>query len=540
MNLELLYPKYLLLILLYLLLDYIFSKSQKVEFSNLKLLKQAAIKSFDFSKIIRLLIVIALLVALATPVVKKKSISKSRTGYDISLLLDASYSMQEENRFKIAKKIIAKFIKDRKNDNIALTIFGNYAYVLSPLTYDKKGLLDTLKYLKLGTIGGRNTALYEALFLGADSFKNSSRTNRVLILLTDGINTVDSISLDSALAKLKKANVKVYTIALGKSGDYNKKLLEKIAKNSGGKFFEALKPTELDLIYSKIDSLEKGKIKSKITIEYKYYYKIPLIFALILILLYIFKYSSGKRVFLIASAFAIIYTLLWVKSDNFNSSSQKDSIAIALDLSYYMDAKDIYPNRLKFAKAKAKELISKLNGQKVALLGFAEKAYLISLPTNDYERLLYLIDNLDANVIERNSVDFAKLINSVKKLLKDTKSLIIFSSGGSGSLKEAINLANSSNLDIYIYATATKKGDIIKIDNKILKDRFGNIVVSSINTNLKNLATKAYLEYNDNLDAFLSKLPKSAAAKYKSKTKHIVPILIAFILFLFAVFRRGK
>jgi len=534
--------------LLYLIVVWFLNRHfKRVEFSNLKLLKRAAGKGFDWSKILKLLIVVSIATALAQPVKRQNHISKSVMGYDISLLLDASYSMREDSRFKIAKKIISKFIKERKNDNIALTLFANYAYVASPLTYQKEGILDMLNYINLGTVGGRNTALYEALFLGADIFKKSKKHNRVMILLTDGINTIDSVSLDSSIFRIKKAHIKVYTIALGKKGDFNKAVLQKIAKLTGGRFFQALKPSELDLIYNQIDSLEKGKIKAQSYTTYKHYFQIPLAIALVLIIIYGMLYrGTYSQILLILSAFFIVIALFrpTTLSSNF-SKLEKKEFAIAFDLSHFMDAKDIYPNRLEFAKAKAKELIDSLSGQKVALFGFSNKAYLISPPTNDYERLKYLIENLDASVIKRDRANFSALIRAANKILKSNpKSVVVLSSGGVGTLEMAKRLAIDKSIKIYAYATASKKGDIIKVDNRVLKDSFGNILVSSLNGNFKKLAVATsgeFMQYSLSSDIALfaksigSSVVSSKEVKEGKKELFYLPLLAAFVLFVLSV-----
>jgi Ca-activated chloride channel family protein len=48
-------------------------------------------------------------------------------GYEISLILDASGSMRKSNKFGIVKKILVDFIKQRKTDKLALSIFADFA-----------------------------------------------------------------------------------------------------------------------------------------------------------------------------------------------------------------------------------------------------------------------------------------------------------------------------------------------------------------------------------------------------------------------------
>ncbi len=543
----LLHPYFLLLLPLYLLIVWFLNRHfRRVEFSNLKLLKKAVKSSFDYSKILKFLIAFFMVLALATPVKKHMHQANKVKGYDISILLDTSDSMQEDNRFGVAKKIIANFLKQRKNDNIALSLFANYAYVASPLTYDKKSIEDMLKFIKLGVAGSRQTALNEALFLGADIFKKSDSKNRVMILLTDGINTVKSVSLQSAISKIKSFHIKVYTIALGKKGDYNKEVLEDIANQSGGKFYQALKPEELELIYSEINKLESGKVESKSYASYSHYFQYPLTIALILLLfLAIFYKQSYSKPFLIATAIFMLIALYRPQSDKQLLTSQNDtSFAVAVDLSYAMDAKDVYPSRLTFAKSKIEQLLKELTGQSVALYAYANEGFLISPASKDYERLSYLVKNLEPVGIKRDKADILKLLKAINVSNKELKSVIIFSSTNS-DYKEALAFAKRHNIKLYIYAIATPKGSIVKVDNRVLKNSLGDMEVFALKS-LKTLANSsggAYKIYSSSSDLgdFISAIDSKTSSPnpHKQKTElYYIPLLIAFVLYLLSLVRK--
>ncbi len=546
---SLLHPLYLLLVPLYLLLVWLLNRHfKRVEFSNYKLLTNTIKSSYDFSKILKFLIALLMVVALADPATKQLHSAKDTKGYDISLLLDASYSMREDNRFQKAKEILANFLKKRKNDNIALTLFANSAFVASPLSYDKKSIIKMLQYINLGIAGGRSTALYEALFLGADIFEKSQKGNRVMILLTDGINTVKSISLESAIAKIKNQNIKVYTIALGKKGDYNREVLNKIASDTGGKFYTAVKPDELELIYAQIDSLESAKIKSKSFTTYKHYFEYPLLGAFLLILLYGWIYhGSYNKTLMIMTVILLLTAIYQPGRVTFKTATQSaGEFTIAIDLSNYTRAKDIYPNRLAFSKAKILQLLNTLSGQKVALLAFAKEAYLVSPPTRDYERLKYLVKNIDPSNIKRDSANFKSLLAAVDKTANSQiKEVLIFSSGGVGSLREAKDYAIKHNIRVYTYTTATEKGGIIKIDGKIVKDKSGNIVITRANAAFRELATLSGGEHynyslsNDSnfVNTLGSKTRERLSDKKQKEELYYIPLLIALFTYILGVVR---
>lgn len=47
-------------------------------------------------------------------------------------------SIQRKKKFDILRDILKKFINQRYDDNVGVTIFGSYAFSAVPLTYDMK------------------------------------------------------------------------------------------------------------------------------------------------------------------------------------------------------------------------------------------------------------------------------------------------------------------------------------------------------------------------------------------------------------------
>jgi Ca-activated chloride channel family protein len=231
-------------------------------------------------------------VALANPVKKDEIQIDSSKGYEISLILDASGSMNEANKFGITKEILSDFVKKREHDRLALSIFADFAYVAVPLTYDKKALGELLNLLQVGVAGQRQTALYEALYMSSNLFKNSKAKNKIAILLTDGMDNTNSIPLDVAIKRAQKYGIKVYTIGIGGYGDYNPIVLQEIAKQTGGKFYEANSKQKIQAIYNEIDTLEKSEIKTDKFVKMEYFYQYPLDVAIGL--LFIFMIYSRR------------------------------------------------------------------------------------------------------------------------------------------------------------------------------------------------------------------------------------------------------
>lgn len=228
-------------------------------------------------------------IALSSPI-KTKIYKIHQEGYDILTILDTSGSMKMYHKLNNAKAIISDFAKKRKNDRLGLVIFGNIAYIASPLTYDKKIFNDILSRIYAG-IAGESTAIYDALFLSTNLFKTSKAKNKIAILITDGIDNSSSTPKDLVIKTLKKEKIKVYTIGLGR--DVNTKDLEKIAKETGGKFFWVNNIKELKEVYETINKLEKSKVNTKIKYQKIYYFQYPLFLGIIFYLFFLFNYRRS-------------------------------------------------------------------------------------------------------------------------------------------------------------------------------------------------------------------------------------------------------
>lgn len=251
------------------------------------MLQRASKKSRWLSNSLKTLAIISIVTALASPIQENDVIVKNDKGYEISLILDASGSMSEYNKFGIVKDIVKDFIDKREHDKLALSIFADFAYVAVPLTYDKKSIKRLLERMEVGIAGKQRTALYEALFLSSNLFKTSKAKEKIAILLTDGMDNSGTIPLDVAINRAKKYGIKVYTVGVGRAGyDFNPAVLQKISKETGGRYFSANTIEKLKEIYSVINRLEKSDIKADKYVKKTYYFQYLLAFALILLFSY--------------------------------------------------------------------------------------------------------------------------------------------------------------------------------------------------------------------------------------------------------------
>lgn len=297
------YPYMALLLLLFLLCQkFCAQRSSALRFPALRYFASVAKEQNIWLQLLKYSAIVLVIIAAMSPIEDKDVTVEPNEGYDIALILDASRSMSEtgfnpynprQNRFDVVKSIVGDFINKRPHDNLSLIVFGDYAFTAAPLTFDHRILSQIVSQLYLG-MAGKSTALYAALAQGAHLLDASKAKSKIAILLTDGINTANSeVSLETALKLAKHENMRVYTIGIGADNSFNAQLLQYIAQQSGGKFFQARNAQQLGQIYNAIDSLEKSEIKTQKYSYKRYLFIYPLFFGLLMWLLFIYYKNKG-------------------------------------------------------------------------------------------------------------------------------------------------------------------------------------------------------------------------------------------------------
>ena len=191
------------------------------------------------------------------------------------------------NRFKASKELAIDFVKDRKNDRVGLVIFEGEAYTQCPLTSDRDIMIELIESSEQGIVE-QGTAIGMGLATAINRLRESNAPSKVIILLTDGVNTHGKIHPINAAEMAKDFGIRVYTIGVGTNGqaktpvaidpfsgryiyDYveveiDEETLKTIAKETGGQYFRATDNQKLKEVYKEINEMEKAKIK---TIEYE-------------------------------------------------------------------------------------------------------------------------------------------------------------------------------------------------------------------------------------------------------------------------------
>jgi Ca-activated chloride channel homolog len=252
------------------------------------------------------------IVALARPRMGKGTTEIEASGIDIMLTLDVSGSMQamdftlngqQAMRLEVVKDVVSEFLKERPGDKIGMVAFAGRPYLAGPLTMDHVWLGTRLSDVKIGMVED-GTAIGSALASAVERLSRSEAKSRILILLTDGVQTAGGVNPETSAEAAKKLGIKIYTIGAGTNGmapmpqrdmfgrihlvntkvEIDEAMLTKVAELTGGKYFRATDTRTLESIYATINELEKSERKVKHFRNYKELYLWVLIPAIGLLL----------------------------------------------------------------------------------------------------------------------------------------------------------------------------------------------------------------------------------------------------------------
>lgn len=239
------------------------------------------------------LALLLLALALARPQAGEQVRDVSTYGVDIVVALDISASMraedfQPDNRLAVARKTVGRFIDGRASDRIGLVIFGSQATTRCPLTVDHALLQQLLQEVDFAPAEQQRTAIGMGLATAVNRLRESEARSKIVVLVTDGVNTAGQIGPKTAAAAAQALGVKVYTIGVGSNEEVpypvdlgplgrryqmqrielDEDLLREMAELTQGQYFRATDAQSMEAIFRTIDELERTKIESRERVLY--------------------------------------------------------------------------------------------------------------------------------------------------------------------------------------------------------------------------------------------------------------------------------
>jgi len=274
----------------------------------------------------RVCCIVFLIIAMARPQISKEYRMK-KEGIGIVLAIDCSSTMLAEdlelsgsgldrlikigdekskrpNRLDAVLEVARNFVGKRPNDWIGIIAFASDAYMVCPLTFDHKWILESLKRVKIGMIKD-GTAIGSGILSSIKSLKDLKAKSKVIILLTDGINNSGQTPPLVAAKAARSLGIKIYTIGIVSRGqtpyptkdmygrkvyknvkiDINEDMLKKMAELTGGRYFRANNMESLRRSYDDINKLEKTEIEEMLYAQHRDIFSSFILMALFCLLL---------------------------------------------------------------------------------------------------------------------------------------------------------------------------------------------------------------------------------------------------------------
>jgi Ca-activated chloride channel family protein len=162
-----------------------------------------------------------------------------------AVVLDSSGSM--EKSLQQARDAALGFLKNtiQPKDRAAVITFNDHPNIGVKFSND----LDTLAGGLAGLKAERGTSLWDTIIFTLFYF-NGVKGQRAILLLTDGRDESSRFTFEDALEDARRAGVTIYTIGLGE--DIDKRKLNKLSEETGGRAFFIKSAAELGAIYATI------------------------------------------------------------------------------------------------------------------------------------------------------------------------------------------------------------------------------------------------------------------------------------------------
>ena len=186
---------------------------------------------------------------------------------NLVLLLDLSGSLG--SRIKLMRRTAKKFTESLdRDDRIAVATFTTRFNLACDFTSDRELLKDRID--RLENPGG-DTALYDATWTALDLLARIKKARKAIVVLTDGVDSAfipdeegSRRSFNELMTRAEEEDATVYPIYFDTErevtgGSYTpqvfataRKQLEALAVETGGVYFAAYRPEDLDGVYQRV------------------------------------------------------------------------------------------------------------------------------------------------------------------------------------------------------------------------------------------------------------------------------------------------
>ena len=340
-------PEYLYLLLLIpavLLLHFLSRKARKrslQRYGQIAILEKQMPDVSKYKpgiKLVLMLVAIAMIVIVLT---RPRAGAKEQTvkvhGIEVMVALDVSNSMLASStddvkgvsRLQRSKLLLEKLIDKLGDDKVGLIVFAGNAYTQLPITSDFISAKMFLNTISTDMVSTQGTAIGEAIKLSLNSFTPNEKTQKTIIVITDGEDHQGDAIECAKDAKEKGVYVNVIGIGSGKSAPIplnangaflkddngqvvttylNEKMAKEIAQAGGGIYLSGNDPAAVSQIDEQLKAIAKADIERIVYSKHDEQFPV---------------FAWLALVFLIIDIFVLDRKISWLKNINFFSKNEK-------------------------------------------------------------------------------------------------------------------------------------------------------------------------------------------------------------------------
>ncbi len=258
-----------------------------------------------------------LILAMAGPVYGSKKVKATKETLELVICLDISNSMnakdisKENSRLDISKRALVQLINNLNGEQIGLVLFANSAFVQLPLTSDYPAGKLFIKDVETSMISDQGTSIGEALNVASNMF-SEKKVAKGIILVTDGED--HEAGLEIVLENMREKSIQLSVLGIGTRegglvpkdpqrpeigyktdatgktvlSKLNRELIKDIAQKAGGfAHFSDDEFPDLSPLLTELKTMKRSKIDTLDFDVQQDRYRIPLVFALVMLLGYL-------------------------------------------------------------------------------------------------------------------------------------------------------------------------------------------------------------------------------------------------------------
>ncbi len=184
-------------------------------------------------------------------------LGSSQTPVVMALLFDNSSSLTAAREFE--RQAAIRFFRSvmRPIDQAAIYSVSTYPTLSQPMTNDVRMLVRTIE--RFGKPEGA-TALFDAVIQAADYLRPFQQGRKVIVIVSDGADTLSESDFDSALKRAQSADCQIYAVQTGHNENTNlrdlaaERRLQDFAGQTGGAVYVPRGTNDLDVAFAQISA----------------------------------------------------------------------------------------------------------------------------------------------------------------------------------------------------------------------------------------------------------------------------------------------